>query len=308
MRARPLGLGAPLLALTDDLNTMKRKTFFQFTAPSNFVMITLMILPLGLAIVIGANHITFATFREPVFVGLANYVEVLADPAFWGAFRWTLLIIVIVVPAHIIVAFMAALLLDQVTGWMRAFYLAAILLPMIVVPVIGTVVFRQLFEPTGLIGWFLRVVTGEPFLFTETSMKVLIVIHTIWISSPFALVIFFAGLQTVKQDLVDASSIDGASRLQQIRHVIIPHLRALFLLNAIIAVMDFFRLFDNVFVMTRMNPVFHADTLQTYLFRMAMTVKRLGKANAGAVLTVVLIMVALIPFLYYMYREQIEER
>jgi multiple sugar transport system permease protein len=139
-------------------------------------------------------------------------------------------------------------------------------------------------------------------------MKVLIVIHTIWISSPFALVIFFAGLQTVKQDLVDASSIDGASRLQQIRHVIIPHLRALFLLNAIIAVMDFFRLFDNVFVLTRMNPVFHADTLQTYLFRMAMTVKRLGKANAGAVLTVVLIMVALIPFLILLYREQVEER
>ena len=287
---------------------MKRKTFFQFTAPSNFVMIALMILPLGLAILIGANRITFATFKEPVYVGLSNYAEVLADPAFWAAFRWTLVIIFIVVPAHIIVAFVAALLLDQVTGRIRAFYLAAILIPMIVVPVIGTVVFRQLFEPTGLIGWFLRIVTGEPFLFTETSMKVLIVIHTIWISSPFALVIFFAGLQTVKQDLVDASSIDGASRLQQIRHVIIPHLRALFLLNAIIAVMDFFRLFDNVFVMTRMNPVFHADTLQTYLFRMAMTVKRLGKANAGAVLTVVLIMVALIPFLILLYREQVEER
>ena len=287
---------------------MKLKTFFQFTAPSNFVMIALMILPLGLAIVIGANRITFATFKEPVYVGLSNYAEVLADPAFWTAFRWTLVIIFIVVPAHIIVAFVAALLLDQVTGRIRAFYLAAILIPMIVVPVIGTVVFRQLFEPTGLIGWFLRAVTGEPFLFTETSMKVLILVHTIWISSPFALVIFFAGLQTVKEDLVDASSIDGANRLQQIRHVIIPHLRALFLLNAIIAVMDFFRLFDNVFVLTRMNPIFHSDTLQTYLFRMAMTVKRLGKANAGAVLTVVLIMVALIPFLILLYREQVEER
>ncbi len=300
--------GRDLFCLLDELDTMKLKTFFRFTAPSNFVMITLMILPLGLAILIGVNRITFATFREPVFVGLSNYVEVLADPAFWGAFRWTLVIIVIVVPAHIIVSFVAALLLDQVTGRMRAFYLAAMLIPMIVVPVIGTVVFRQMFQSTGLIAWFLRVVTGEPFLFTETSMKVLIVIHTIWIASPFALVIFFAGLQTVKQDLVDASSIDGANRLQQIRHVIIPHLRALFLLNTIIAVMDFFRLFDNVFVLTRMNPIFHADTLQTYLFRMAMTVKRLGKANAGAVLTVVLIMLALIPFLILLYREQVEER
>lgn len=287
---------------------MKLKTFFQFTAPSNFVMVALMILPLGLAILMGVNRITFATFKEPVFVGLSNYVEVLGDPAFWTAFRWNLLIIAIVVPAHIIVAFVEALLLDQVTGRIRGFYLALLLIPMIVVPVIGTVVFRQLFQSTGLLGWFLRVVLGEPFLFTETSMKTLILLHTIWISSPFALVIFFAGLQTVKQELVDASSIDGANRLQQIRHIVIPHLRSLFLLNAIIAVMDFFRLFDNVFVLTRMNPTFHSDTLQTYLFRMAMTVKRLGKANAGAVLTVVLIMVALIPFLIFLYREQVEER
>jgi len=287
---------------------MKLKTFFQFTAPGNLVMITLLIIPLGVAIVIGANYITYATFREPVFVGLSNYLEVLDDPAFWTAFRWTLLIIVVAVPAHIIVAFIGALLLDQVTGWPRAFYLAAMLIPMIVVPVIGTVVFRQLFEPSGLLGWFLRAVLGGPFLFTETSMKVLILIHTIWIASPFALVIFFAGLQTVRQEQVDAAAIDGANRLQQIRHVIIPHLRALFLLNAIIAVMDFFRLFDNVFVMTRMNPVFHSDTLQTYLFRMAMTVKRLGKANAGAVLTVLLIMIVLIPFLILLYREQTEER
>ena len=287
---------------------MRLKTFIQFTAPSNFVMFTLMILPLGVAIVIGVNYITYATFREPVFVGLSNYVEVLGDPTFWAAFRWTLVIIVIAVPAHIIVAFVEALILDQVTGRMRGFYLAGMLIPMMVVPVIGTVVFRQLFEPTGLLGWFLRLIFGGPFLFTETSMKVLILIHTIWISSPFALVIFFAGLQTVRQELVDASSIDGANRLQQIRHIVIPHLRSLFLLNAIIAVMDFFRLFDNVFVMTRMNPIFHADTLQTYLFRMAMTVKRLGKANAGAVLTVVLIMVALIPFLILLYREQVRER
>ena len=272
-------------------------------------MVILLIIPLGLAIVMGVNHITYATFREPVFVGLSNFVEVLADPAFWTAFRWTLVIIVIAVPAHIIVAFVGALLLDQVTGWPRAVYLAAMLVPMIVVPVIGTVVFRQLFEPTGLLGWFLRALFGGPFLFTETSMKVLIVIHTIWISAPFALVIFFAGLQTVQQEQVEAAAIDGASRLQQIRHVVIPHLRALFLLNAIIAVMDFFRLFDNVFVLTRMNPIFHSDTLQTYLFRMAMTVKRLGKANAGAVLTVVLlIMVVLIPFLILLYREQVEER
>jgi len=287
---------------------MKLKAFLQFSAPSNLIMVTLMIFPLVLAIIFGLNYITFRTILEPVFVGLDNYVQTLTDPAFWAAMRWTLLIIVIVVPAHIIIAFLEALLLDQVTGRIRGVYLALLLIPMIVVPVIGTVVFRQLFDPSGLIGWFLREVVGRRFIYTETTMKTLILLHTTWVASPFALVVFFAGLQTVKQELVDASSIDGASRLQQVWHIVIPHLRALFLLNAIISVMDFFRLFDNVFVLTRMNPIYHADTILTYNFRVAMIVNRLGKGNAVAVLSVIFIMVALIPFLYYMYREQIQER
>jgi len=287
---------------------MNFKSFLQFTAPSNFVMLALMIFPLVLAIMFGLNYITFKTINEPVYVELENYQEVLSDPAFWTALRWTLIIIAVVVPAHIVIAFVQAVVLDQVTGRLRGFYLAAIMIPMIVVPVIGTIVFRQLFDPGGLISWFLRVATGERFVFTEASMKGLLLIHTIWIASPFALVVFFAGLQTIPRELVDAAAIDGASRLQQIRHVIVPHLRALFILNAIIGVMDMFRLFDNVFVLTRMNPIYHADTILTYNFRIAMVVKRLGKGNAVAVLTVVFIMVALIPFLIYMYRQQTEER
>lgn len=287
---------------------MQRKVFFQFTAPSNIVMITLMIVPLALAVWFGLNYITYTNVAEPAFVGLSNYQEVLGDPAFWESLRWTLVVILVVVPAHIILAFILATILDQITGRIRAFYLAALLIPMIVVPVIGTIVFKQLFDPSGLIAWFLRIVFEESFVFTETSMKALILFHTIWMSTPFALVIFFAGLQTLPDELVDASAIDGASRLQQVRHIIIPHLRSLFLLNAILGVMDMFRLFDNVFVLTRMNPIYHADTILTYNYRIAMVVRRLGKGNAVAVLTVVFIMVALIPFLMYMYREQIEER
>ena len=287
---------------------MKVKTFYRFTAPSNFVMITLMIIPLGLAIWFGLNFITFTNVTDPNFVGLSNYQEVLADPAFWTALRWTLLVIAVVVPAHIIIAFVLALVLDQVNGWIRAIYLAGLLIPMIVIPVIGTIVFRQLFDPSGLIAWFLRTVFDQTFVFTETSMKVLLLIHTVWITTPFALVIFFAGLQTLPPELADASSIDGATRLQQIRHVVVPHLRSLFLLNAILGVMDMFRLFDNVFVLTRMNPIYHADTILAYNYRIAVVVKRLGKGNAVAVLTVLFIMVVLIPFLIYMYREQVEER
>ena len=287
---------------------MKRKTFLQFTAPSSIVMLVLLVFPLVYAVWLGMNFMTFRTFNDPVFVGLDNFKTVLNDPAFWAALRWTLVIVVVTVPAHMIIGFVIALFLDQVKGRMRGFYLAASLIPMIVVPLVGTIVFKQLFDPPGLFAWAYKSVTGNLFVFNATSMKQLILVHTIWIITPWAIVLFFAGMQTISQEQVDASSIDGANRWQQVWHVVVPHLRPLILLPALIAVMDMFRLFDNVFVLTRLNPVFAADTVLTYNFRTAMTVQRLGLGNAIAIILVITIVIALLPLLYVTYRDQIKER
>lgn len=200
-----------------------------------------------------------------------------------------------------------AILLDQIKGMLRAVYLAAMLLPMLVIPVVGTVVFKQLFEPSGLGTWVYRQLVGSPFIYTEQTIKILILAHTTWYITPFALVLFFAGLQTLPLDLADAAAIDGASRLQQVRHVVLPHLRPLIVLTALISIMDMFRLFDNVFVITAMNATYNADTVLTYNFRVAMSLRRLGKGNAVAILTTIAILIVLIPFLQYMYREYIRE-
>ncbi|WP_420642534.1 carbohydrate ABC transporter permease [Candidatus Leptofilum sp.] len=287
---------------------MKRGTFFRYTAPSNIVMVALMTLPLVMAVWLGLNFITFRTFDTPNFVGLANYLEVLSDVRFWQALEFTLLIAAICVPVHITIGLVVALLLDQIKGKMRDVFLPGMLMPMIVVPVVGTLMFRQLFEPAGLFAWFFSEIVGQRFIFTEPSVKALIIMHTIWVSTPFALLIFFAGLQTLPGELVDASGIDGANRLQQIRYVVIPHLRSLIVLEALVALMDFYRLFDSVFILTELNPIFKADSVLTYNFKVAMTVGRLGKGSAMAILTVIGIFVVVIPFLILTYREQIEER
>ncbi len=287
---------------------MNRKTFFGFAAPSSFVMFVLLIFPLAYAIWLGTNFITFNTINEPLFVGLENFQTILRDPLFWAAMRWTLLIIAITVPTHMFLGFSFALLLDQFQGRIRAFYMAALLMPMLVVPLIGMIVFRQLFDPPGLFAYIYRLITGGIFVFTPLSIQTLIVIHTIWIYTPWAIVLFFAGMQSLPGDLIDASAIDGASRLQQVRHIIVPHLRALIILAAAIGIMDAFRLYDNVFALTRNNPIFGANTIMVFNYNVAFSVNRLGLANATAIIATIAIMVALIPFLYYMYREQIEAR
>ena len=232
----------------------------------------------------------------------------MSDTRFWQSFGFALSYMAVVVPAQIVIGFTIALLLDQVSGPLRGFYLSVFLLPFIIVPVVGTLMFKQLFEPSGLLTWIYQTVLETRFRYNETSVKSLILMHGVWYVTPFALVTYFAGLQTLSQDLLEAASIDGASRWQKIWHIIIPHVQSLTILILLISIMDAYRVFDSVFVLSELNPIYKADTVMTYTFQTAVTVQRLGKANAMAVLTVVGVMIVLIPNLIQAYREQMRER
>jgi ABC-type sugar transport system permease subunit len=287
---------------------MKRNTFFRFAAPSILLMTLLMVVPLLMAVWLGLHFVTFNNINAPQFVGLRNYVEVLGDARFWQSFRFTALYMALVVPAQLVIGFVMALLLDQVASRVRGVYLSIFLLPFIIVPIVGTLMFKQLFEPSGLITWLYQSVVGEKFLYNELSVKALIILQGIWYVTPFPLVTYFAGLQTLSQDLLEAASIDGATRWYKIRHIVIPHVHSLTILILLIALMDTYRVFDSVFVLTELNPIYKADTVMTYTYQTAITVKSLGKANAMAILTVIGIMVVLIPNLIHAYRGQTEER
>ena len=168
--------------------------------------------------------------------------------------------------------------------------------------------FKQLFEPSGLFTWIYQTVFDTKFRFNETTVKMLIIIYGVWYVAPFALVTYFAGLQTLSQDQIEAASIDGATIWQKIRHIVIPHVSSLTILILLISIMDAYRVFDSVFVLSEMNPIYKADTLMTYNFQTAVTVQRLGKANAMAIITVIGIMIVLIPNLYQSYKQQVAER
>lgn len=287
---------------------MKRKTFLMFAAPSIIVMTLLMLVPLIMAIWLGMNLITFHNIKAPQFIGLQNYISVLSDPRFWQSLQFTGLYMLFVVPLQIVIGFTIALLLDQVSSLVRGVYLSIFLLPFIIVPVVGTLMFKQLFEPSGLLTWVYQTLFETKFRFNETTVKTLIILYGIWAGTPFAMVTYFAGLQTLPVEQVEAASIDGATRWQKIFYVILPHVRSLTIFILVIALMDTYRVFDSVFVLSEMNPIYKANTIMTYTFQTAVAVESLGKANAMAVLTVIGIMIILIPNLIQSYREQVEER
>ncbi len=287
---------------------MDRKTFVGFTVPSVLIMSVLMVFPLITTIFLSFNRIFLRDLGDREWIGFGNYTDVLTDPTFWDAFWLTMLYVVIVVPVHIVVGLGLANLLDRVKRG-RGFYMAALLLPFIVTPVVGTLMVRNLFDRGGLLAWLWEMATDDPFVITTGNVKWVLIVHGIWSITPFAVITFFAGIQTLPEERIEASDMDGAGFWAKQRFVVIPHLRSLIIFVLLITIMDAYRTFDNAFVFGQ-SVGQSAHTLMVYNFDVALSgqIGRVGKGNAIAVLTVIGILVVLIPFLRKSYQEQIAER
>lgn len=285
---------------------MKRPTFALFVGPSVFVMTALMTLPLLASIVLGLHYITFRNLDAPVWFGLKNYAEVLNDREFWDSLEFTLIFIAVTVPARMLLGLIFALLLDQIVR-LRGLFIAAALVPFVLTPVVGTLIFRDMFDRGGPYWYWMQQIFDYRLFMSSTTVPLLIIFHSIWTATPFAMIVLFAGLQTLPQETLEAARVDGASWLRQLWHVAIPHLRSLFVFIALISIMDSYRVFDSVFVLTQQNAIYDAETIMYYNFQVALTFGRLGKANAMSVLTVLGIFIVLIPFLIMTYREQLEQ-
>lgn len=287
---------------------MNRRTFWWFTIPSVIVMLALMVFPLITTVWLGFQKLLLRDLNNPEWVGWDNYRDVLSDPEFWAAVRFTLVFVAVTVPVSMVFGLAVALLLDRI-GRGRAFYMAALLLPFIVTPVVGTLIYEDLFERGGLVSWLWEVFTDDAFAVSASNVKVLILIQYIWYVMPFAMITFFAGLQTLPEERAEAAALDGAGFWRNLWHVTLPHLRLLVVFVGLISVMDAYRVYDSVFVWTG-NRFTEAHTLSVYNVRVATAfdIGRLGKGNAIAVLTVIGIFVVLIPFLWRSYRDQIAER
>jgi multiple sugar transport system permease protein len=286
---------------------MKRNTFVLFVAPSVVIMVLLMVLPLAGSIALSFTQLTFRNLLHPTWAGLDNYKHALADPEFWSSVKFTLIYVAATVPTTIFIGYIFALMLDQITRF-RGLLIGTMLLPMVITPVVSVMMVRDLFSNTGLFYYLLKVVFGYTFVLTSTTAPILIIGFSIWEGITFPMIVLFAGLQTQNVEILEAAMVDGANWFQRLVYVITPQLKSLFVFIFLIHIMDAYRVFDSIFVITGGNPAYKTTSVLYYTFRTAMAYGNLGRANAMAILTVIGIFVVLIPYLVRTYKDQLEER
>jgi ABC-type sugar transport system permease subunit len=132
-------------------------------------------------------------------------------------------------------------------------------------------------------------------------MWVSLIIYGIWHAAPFAFVIFYAGLQTLPQDQMEAAQIDGASRLQRVRYVILPHLMPLVTFVTLIQLMDNFRVFEPII---GFNAEAHATSLSWAIFNdLGGETRQFSSAAATSVITIIGVAILLTPVLIRTWRD-----
>lgn len=263
--------------------------------------------------------------RETKWVGWNNYKQLLqpqvvrdafaaggrgwaavANLDFYRALRFTLTFTLVTLPLVLLVGLALALSVNRVVQSMRGAVIFVSLLPFIITPVIGALSIRWLFIGDGILTAALEhLLQRDIAMFAQGwTIEILMLFYRVWHVAPFAFVVFYAGLQTVNQDALEAALIDGATRAQRLRYIILPHLMPLIIFVALIHLMDSYRVFEEII---GFKAEAHRISLQWMTFDLLQPDdsgnRAIARASASAMLTMVGIVILLIPVLRRTWRE-----
>jgi multiple sugar transport system permease protein len=234
--------------------------------------------------------------KEPLFVGLDNFVRLFNDPGFWQALGNTLKLLLFTVPPEVVLSLGVAMLLNQRLAGRNVFR-TIYFLPVVTSTVAASIVWTWIFQPRyGLVGNLLAPLGLRDVSWITNPDLVLIpvAVVTIWQRIGFDMVLFLAGLQGIPHVLYEAALMDGATRWQRLRRVTLPMLSSTTFLVLVLATINAFQIFDQVYVMTsrttRGGVGGSATTLSFFLYRSGFINSEFGYASAVALVLFLIIL------------------
>ncbi len=273
----------------------RRITLTTMLSPALLVVAAVMGFPLAYALVRSFE-------RRGSFVGLQNYSMLLSDPTIQTVIARTALFVAVCATIELLLGLSYALLLNREfpgRGIVRTLYLVPLLVP----PVIAALNWSFLLNPQfGAVNQLLRYVLPPAWiplwLADPTWAMVAVIIVTVWRNTPFVMILILAGLQSIGREMYEAAFIDGASRIQALRYVTLPSLRKVILVALMLRVIDLFRVFDTIFVMTQGGPGGATDILSTRIYKMAFWEAQTGPAAALSYIALIITLMLLVPLLF----------
>jgi multiple sugar transport system permease protein len=286
-----------------------RQPGFWFIAPAIAFLGVLVVFPMVFLFRTTLYDLTFLNFRAGApFIGLENYAELLTDRRLPIAIRNTFLFVFVGVGVQFVLGLSMALVFNKVLK--SNFVLSLLMIPTMMTPLIIGLLWRYILNSDfGIISQLLMMAGGgRQAWLAEPGINVLVLmIIDAWQWTPFMFLILLAGLQTMPTQVFEAAQLDGASGLKMLVFVILPVIKPVVLVALLFRVMDAFKVFDIVAVLTGGGPGSSSYTLTLKAMIDGFTHFRLGYAGTVSVLTLALAVVFSLVLLRVVYREMGKE-
>lgn len=248
-----------------------------------------LILPVALSVYY--SFTSYSGLGSPSGAGLSNYKSLAHDPLFWSSLRNTGIIFGIALLVMLPGAFLLAVLLSQrIRG--AAAMRALLFAPAIVAPILVGLIWVFILDPKiGLVNAVLAAVgiPARPQWIGGTTLTPYAVGFVfVWEQIGFMLTIFYAGVQLLDREVLEASALDCRNRWQELRYVIVPMLQETFGICTLLIITGVLRIFELVYELTGGGPVHLSDVLVTYMYYVTFTLQQYGYGMALAVVICVL--------------------
>lgn len=271
-------------------------TSWSFILPATILIAVMSFWPMVQALILSfqSGKGTRLHFAEPLW---SNYQRLIHDEIFWQTLTNTVIYLVIQVPVMLMLALVLAVILNKRDLKWKALWRTAIFLPCAVSLVSYALVFRTLFAADGFVNDFLMGIhlIDSPinWLGNAGTARIVLILGLLWRWTGYNMVFYLAALQNIDPSTIEAARIDGAGTVKTFFYVIVPQLKPMILLTAIISTNGTLQLFDESWNLTRGGPAYATMTMSHYLYELSFQ-KNPNFGYAAALSYVILILVAIL--------------
>lgn len=267
--------------------------------PAFVIVLVTTIYPLAYSFITSFRAWDLTQSRRPEgFVGVENYVYAASEAQFLNSLWVTFIFVITSVVLTVVLAMALALLLRR-KGPMHTFTRIVLILPFAMSPALIGVSYRFMFNPEfGVIakglGAMFPALEGVPWLADPTLAMGILVLTDVWHWTPYMTFMCLGGLASIPRETEEAARIDGASNLRIVFGIILPQMRGVILVMAVLKTIFALKMFDQVVTLTGGGPGTSTETLAYFIFNVGFRWFDMGYASALAwILTAIMMVISM---------------
>ena len=259
---------------------------YALIAPTMLTLIVVSLIPFLYTVYLSLHEAKYGQIKG--FIGVDNFVTVLTDPRFWNSMGVAVKFVLVAVPIEFMLGLSGALILNAGVKH-RNLLVPLMFIPTMMAPIVVGLLWKIMFAGSwGLLSYniFERfdLLSGTSIFGSPDLALYGLILVDVWQWTPFMMLAFFAGLQSLPTNPYRAAAIDGANPIQIFFYITLPMMSPLLVVIVLLRLIDAFKIFDSIFILTGGGPGDATESPSILAYKMVFNYWEIGEASALAVL------------------------